>query len=366
MTMSLVMSHLHRERPPLRGPRWLHVGSTVLVLLVALLAPLQLQPYTVFDLTMVLVFAMGGLGLNLLTGFNGQISLGHSAFVALGAYVAALLIYDGWAYLAVLPISMIVCFAFGYLIGRPALRLQGLQLALVTLGLALITPPAIKRLGSITEGQEGINIFTVGAPEWSGLEDDQWIYYVTLVILLVAWVVAKRLTSGRIGRSLVAVRDNETVARTLGVRAAHTKTTTFALSGAFAGAAGVCYVYVVQFVGPDSFGLTMTIAFLSLIVIGGIGTVPGAIFGAFFVQYVPTVTEQINQSASGLTYGLALVVVMFVMPRGIVGLIRILLAPVIVKLPGSPAPGATTSAPAIPTVPTHAEEEEGASNDVVV
>jgi branched-chain amino acid transport system permease protein len=339
MSISSFMSRVHQERPPLRGPRWLHVGTAVVVLVAAALAPMQLQPYTVFDLTMVMVFAIGGLGLNLLTGFNGQISLGHSAFVALGAYTAALLIHDGWAYLAVLPISMAVCFVFGYLVGRPALRLQGLQLALVTLGLALITPPAIKRLGAITDGQEGINIFTVGAPEWSGLADDQWIYYVTLVILVLAWVVAQRLTSGRIGRSLVAVRDNETVARTLGVRAAHTKTTVFALSGAFAGAAGVCYVYVVQFVGPDSFGLAMTIAFLSLIVIGGIGTVPGAIFGAFFVQYVPTVTEQVNQSASGFTYGVALVIVMFVMPRGVVGLVRLLLGSVIDRLPGAPGQG---------------------------
>ena len=216
----------------------------------------------------------------------------------------------------------------------------------MTLGLAIITPAAIKRLGSVTDGQEGINVFTATAPTWSGLADDQWIYYLTLAGLVVAWAVMQRLTSGRIGRSLIAVRDNETVARTLGVRAAHTKTTTFALSGAFAGAAGVFYVYAVQFVGPDSFGLTMTIAFLSLIVIGGIGTVPGAIFGAFFIQYVPVVTESVNQSASGFTYGIALVVVMFVMPRGVVGLIRAVLRPVIAGLPGRRVGAAPTREPA--------------------
>ena len=346
MTRSGILGAVRREQAPLRGPRWLHVATTVVVLVVAVLAPLTMAPYVNFDLTMVLVYAIGGLGLNLLTGYNGQVSLGHSAFVALGAYTGAVLIHHGWPYPAVLPLSIVVCFIFGYLVGRPALRLQGLQLALVTLGLAIITPAAIKRLGSVTDGQEGINVFTATAPTWSGLADDQWIYYLTLAGLVVAWAVMQRLTSGRIGRSLIAVRDNETVARTLGVRAAHTKTTTFALSGAFAGAAGVFYVYAVQFVGPDSFGLTMTIAFLSLIVIGGIGTVPGAIFGAFFIQYVPVVTESVNQSASGFTYGIALVVVMFVMPRGVVGLIRAVLRPVIAGLPGRRVGVAPTREPA--------------------
>ncbi|MBC7630713.1 branched-chain amino acid ABC transporter permease [Aeromicrobium sp.] len=334
MSASTIITALRREQAPIQGPSWLHWSTTAVVLLVAIMLPLNSAPYVNFDLTMVMVYAIGGLGLNLLTGYNGQVSLGHSAFVALGAYTAAVLIHGGWGYLAVLPISIVVCFAFGYLVGRPALRLQGLQLALVTLGLAIITPAAIKRLGSVTDGQEGINVFTATAPDWSGLADDQWIFYVTLGGLAIAWVVAKRLTAGRIGRSLVAVRDNEIVARTLGIQAAHTKTTAFAISGAFAGAAGVFYVYAVQFVGPDSFGLTMTIAFLSLIVIGGIGTVPGAIFGAFFIQYIPTVTEQVNQSASGFTYGVALVVVMFVMPRGIVGLIRAALRPLVARIPG--------------------------------
>jgi len=334
MSLSSVLAALRRHQAPLEGPRWLHRALTAMVLVVAVLLPMYSAPYVNFDLTMVLVFAIGGLGLNLLTGYNGQVSLGHSAFVALGAYTAAVLIHNGWHYLIVLPISIAVCFAFGYLVGRPALRLQGLQLALVTLGLAIITPAAIERMGSVTEGQEGINVFSVTAPSWSGLAQDQWVYYLTLAGLVVGWVVAKRLTSGRIGRSLVAVRDNETVSRTLGIHAARTKTVVFALSGAYAGAAGVFYVYVVQFVGPDSFGLTMAIAFLSLIVIGGIGTLPGAIFGAFFVRYVPSVTEQINPSASGFVYGAALVIVMFVMPRGIVGLVRAALRPAMERIPG--------------------------------
>lgn len=358
MNGTSIITALRRERPPIRGPRWLHRTTGGVLLLLAALAPLYLQPYTVFDLSMVLVYAIGGLGLNLLTGYNGQISLGHSAFVALGAYTAAILIHDGWHYLVVLPIAMVLCFAFGYVVGRPALRLQGLQLALVTLGLAIITPPAIKRLGSVVEGQEGISVFEVGAPGWSGLADDQWIYYLTLIGLVLAWLVAARLSAGRVGRSLIAVRDNETVARTLGINTGRTKTTTFAISGAFAGAAGVFYTYVVKFVGPDSFGTAMAIAFVTLIVLGGIGTIPGALLGAFFIHYVPSWTEQVNDSAPGVIYGVTLVVAMFVMPRGMVGLCRILFAPIVSRLAGAPGPRPAPGRTSPPADAAHTETLE--------
>src|SRR5690606_23478350 len=138
---------------------------------------------------------------------------------------------------------------------------------------AIVTPAAIKRLDEFTKGQEGINLYTAQPPEWSGLERDQWVYFLCLVAALLAWVLTQRLSTGRVGRSLVAVRDNETVAQTLGVRTSRTKTKVFALSAAYAGVGGVLYVYVVQFVGPDSFGLVMAIAFISLIVVGGLSTI---------------------------------------------------------------------------------------------
>ncbi|WP_185995902.1 branched-chain amino acid ABC transporter permease [Nocardioides campestrisoli] len=341
------LTRLREPHAPLDAPVWLRAATFCLVAGVAALVPLYAQPYVNFDLSMVMIYAIVGMGLNLLTGFNGQISLGHSAFFATGAYVAAVMIQDGWHYLAVLPVAVVVTFVLGYLFGLPALRLQGLQLALVTLALAIVTPAAIKRLDDFTKGQEGINLYTAQPPEWTGLERDQWVYLLCLVGVLVAWLLTTRIASGRVGRSLVAVRDNETVARTLGVRSSRTKTTVFALSAAYTGVGGVLYVYVVQFVGPDSFGLVMAIAFISLIVVGGLGTISGAVFGAFFITYVPEWTADVNQAAAGMVYGLSLIVFMFVMPFGIAGLARAALRPVVDRVPGRRSLLSDRSAPTV-------------------
>lgn len=319
---------------PLDAPNWLRWTVFVLVVVVAVMIPLSSPTYVNFDLSMVMIYAIVGMGLNLLTGFNGQISLGHSAFFAVGAYIAAVLIKDGWNYLLVLPIALVVCFILGYLFGLPALRLRGLQLALVTLALAIVTPALIKRLDSITKGQEGINIFLKDPPAWSGLATDQWVYMICLVAVAIVWVVTRRLSTGRVGRSLISIRDNELVSETLGVRSSRMKTAIFAVTAAYAGLAGVLYTYVVQFVGPDSFGLPLAIAFISIIVVGGLGTVSGAIFGAFFIQYVPTWTADVGDSAAGFVYGFALVLFMFVMPFGIGGLIRGIIRPIVRKIPG--------------------------------
>ncbi|WP_204163858.1 branched-chain amino acid ABC transporter permease [Nocardioides solisilvae] len=352
------LARLREPHAPLDAPTWLRVATFCLVAGVAALLPLYVQPYVNFDLSMVMIYAIVGMGLNLLTGFNGQISLGHSAFFATGAYVAAVAIQDGWHYLAVLPVAVVVTFVLGYLFGLPALRLQGLQLALVTLALAIVTPSAIKRLDDFTKGQEGINLYTAQPPEWTGLERDQWVYLLCLVGVLVAWILTRRLSTGRIGRSLVAVRDNETVARTLGVRSSRTKTMVFAISAAYTGVGGVLYVYVVQFVGPDSFGLVMAIAFISLIVVGGLGTISGAVFGAFFITYVPEWTAGINQAAAGMVYGLSLIIFMFVMPFGIAGLARAALRPVVDRVPGKRGLLSGQGAPTVGGRSAAVDEEE--------
>lgn len=352
-----VLGRLRDAHPPLDAPVWLRVATFCAVGLVAAWIPLYAQPYVNFDLSMVMIYAIVGMGLNLLTGYNGQISLGHSAFFATGAYVAAVAIQEGWHYLSVLPLAVVVTFVLGYLFGLPALRLQGLQLALVTLALAIVTPAAIKRLDGFTKGQEGINLYTAQPPGWTGLERDQWVYLLCLVGVLLAWVLTRRLSTGRIGRSLVAVRDDETVARTLGVRSSRTKTVVFATSAAYAGLGGVLYVYVVQFVGPDSFGLPMAIAFISLIVVGGLGTISGAVFGAFFITYVPEFTAGVNDAAAGMVYGLALILFMFVMPFGVAGLVRAALRRVVDRIPGRRGLLSDRSAPAVVVPPAPAHEE---------
>ncbi|WP_153505550.1 branched-chain amino acid ABC transporter permease [Cumulibacter manganitolerans] len=319
---------------PLDAPIWLRLGTFAVVLAIGVLIPLNSPTYVNFDLSMVMVYAIVGMGLNLLTGFNGQISLGHSAFFATGAYIAAVMIKNDYNYLLTIPIAVVVTWVLGYLFGMPALRLRGLQLALVTLSLAIVTPALIKRLDNITKGQEGINVFLPEPPAWTGLAADQWVYFICLIALAIAWILTRRLSTGRVGRSLVGIRNNELVAQTLGVRASRVKTGVFALSAAYAGFAGVLYTYVVQFVGPDSFGLVMAITFISIIVVGGLGTISGAILGAAFIQYLPKVTSGAGDSAAGFFYGLALVAFMFLMPSGIAGLINLALGPMVRRLPG--------------------------------
>lgn len=336
-TVTGVIRSLHRRRPPVELPAWLRWSAYLVVIGALAVTPLIMAPTTNLNLSMVMVYAMVGMGLNLLTGNCGQISLGHSAFFALGAYIAAVGIQAGFHYLAVLPLAAVVCFAVGYLFGIPALRLQGLHLALITLGLALVTPALIKRLDGVTSGQEGISV-VIAPKDGLPLEADQRWYYLCLIVVAVGFIAARRLSSGRIGRSLIAVRDNEMAAETTGIRASRVKTTVFGISASYAGLGGVLYVYVVQFVGPDSFGLTMAIAFITMIVVGGLGSVTGAILGAFFIQYMPMWTSGINQAAAGVTYGVVLIAAMFVMPFGIVGLFRAGLAPFLSQFAGRKTP----------------------------
>ncbi|QYB04731.1 branched-chain amino acid ABC transporter permease [Rhodococcus sp. USK10] len=331
-----IVELLRRPRAELDPPRWLARATVAAVILVTAVAPLVSAPYVNFDRSMVLVYVVVGLGLNLLTGNTGQISLGHGFFFAVGAYLSAVLVENhDVPYLLLLPVAFAVCYVIGYLFGLPALRLHGLQLALATLGLALVTPAVIKRFEHVTDGQAGINIAGAEPPAFSGLERDQWVYFLCLVVALIAFFVVRRLSTGRIGRSLIAIRDYEAVATTLGVPATRTKTTVFALSASLAGVGGVLYSFVVQYVGPEAFGLPLAIAFITMIVIGGLGTVPGVVFGAFFVQYVPQWTAEINQSAAGITYGAALIVFIFVIPYGLISVIRWVLAPLVNKIPGT-------------------------------
>jgi branched-chain amino acid transport system permease protein len=330
-----ILDALRRPRAELDAPVWLSRATVVLVVVLAAVAPLVSAPYVNFDRSMVLVYVVVGLGLNLLTGNTGQISLGHGFFFAVGAYLSAVLIENhGVPYLLLIPLVFAVCYVIGYLFGLPALRLHGLQLALATLGLALVTPAVIKRFSGVTGGHAGINIFGAEAPDFTGLARDQWVYYLCLVVALVAYVVVRRLSIGRVGRSLIGIRDYEAVATTLGVPATRTKTTVFALSAALAGVGGVLYSFVVQYVGPEAFGLPLAIAFITMIVVGGLATVPGVVFGAFFVVYVPQWTADINQSAAGITYGATLILFIFVLPYGLISVFRWILGPLVARIPG--------------------------------
>jgi len=287
---------------------------------VALLLPFPLSGFRLFQFTQVCVYAMVLLGLNLLTGYNGQISLGHGAFYAMGAYTAAIMI-DRWGvgYGWTIPAAGLVCFVVGFLFGIPALRLEGLHLALATFALALAVPQILKYFDSWTGGSQGIVLSKPRAPLGLPLSRDQWLYYVALSVLIVLFVLTWNLLRTRPGRAIVAIRDNPIAAQAMGIDTALYKSLTFGVSACYTGIAGAVGGLAVAFVAPDSFNVFLSITFLVGIVIGGLASVPGAIFGALFIQFVPNYAQEISKAAPWAIYGIFLIAFMYVMPDGVAG-----------------------------------------------
>jgi branched-chain amino acid transport system permease protein len=298
------------------------VGLAALVV-VALLLPFLLSGFRLFQFTQVWIYAMVLLGLNLLTGYNGQISLGHGAFYALGAYTTAIMI-DRWSvpYLWTIPAAGLVCFASGFLFGIPALRLEGLHLALATFALALAVPQILKYFDGWTGGSQGIVLSKPRAPAGLALTSDQWLYYLALAVLVALLVLTWNLLRGRPGRAIVAIRDNPIAARAMGIHAALYKSLTFGVSACYTGVAGALGGLAVAFVAPDSFNVFLSITFLVGIVVGGLASVPGAIFGALFIQFVPNYAQEISKAAPWAIYGVFLIAFMYVMPDGVAGFLR--------------------------------------------
>ena len=217
------------------------------------IAPFVTSPYRVFQLNQSIVYAIALAGLVVLMGRTGQISVAHSAFFAVGAYTtAALMASANWPFVIALIGAAALSTLTGAIAGLPALRVTGLYLVLVTLALAVAAPIVIKRLGSVTGGASGIQIEKASAPEWSGLADDQWNYLITLLVALLMFWLARNLLRGRPGRAMVAVRDRELAALSLGISPGFIKVQAFALSAMFAGVAGGLYVHGVGFIAPGS------------------------------------------------------------------------------------------------------------------
>ena len=297
----------------------------VAALALALVVPLFAREFLVFQLTQMMVYAIAITGLNLLTGFNGQFSLGHSAFYALGAYTAAILM-DQWnvPYVWTLPVAGLICFVSGFLFGLPALRLEGVYLAVATFALAIATPQILKLspLESWTGGVQGITILKPDAPFGLPIGQDQWLYYFTLAVLLTLFVCAANLVRSRTGRAIMAIRDNPTAARCMGVNASLYKSLTFGVSALYTGVAGALGAIVVQFVAPDSFTLFLSIAFLVGLVVGGVGSILGSLAGAAFILFVPNLAEEVSKGLAGAVYGVMLILLIYVMPSGVAGLVR--------------------------------------------
>lgn len=323
-----------------------------LALLAGFALPLVCDDFFIFELALALVSMLAVLGLNILVGFTGQISLGHGAFYALGAYTAALLVGSvGIPYWLTLPLAAALCFVAGFLFGFPALRLAGHYLALATFALSICLPQLLKwqALEWLTGGAQGIVLDKPAAPAFVPLNPDQWLYCLTLAVTLLMFVLAHRLVTGRIGRAMCAVRDHPVAAAAMGIDIALVKTVTFGISAAYAGLAGALSAILVQFVSPDSYTMFLSISLLIGVAVGGMGTVAGAVFGGLFIQFVPSLADQVSKSATWAVYGVMLLVVGLLMRGGIEGALRALLGGCVRKVRGDGA-GRTARELSAPTV----------------
>ena len=307
--------------------------------------PAFLSDFAAQQLAYVAIYAVAVIGLNVLTGYTGQISLGHGAFMAIGGYTTAILMSDyGVKDIWTIPIAGLVAGAVGFLFGIPALRLSGLYLALATFAVAVATPAIIKRFEGFTGGGSGINLF--GTPELTAsltpvsvlgfdLNFNNWLYYLCVTVALVMYIAAWLLLRGRVGRAFRTVRDSETAAVSFGVSLARYKTLAFGISAAYAGVAGALFAIATTFVNPDTFPVALSISLLVGVVVAGLGSLVGVIAGAVLIQYLPLWAQ--GQSLPGaldwlpdtqrpggpaVVYGAVLIALMFLLPDGVAGLLR--------------------------------------------
>ena len=293
------------------------IAVTVVVAVVIGLLPLTLSNYHRSTGADVAVFFIAILALDIVTGYTGQISIGHGAFMAIGGYATAILTHDhGWSDLATLPVAALAGFVAGVIVGLPALRFHGVYLALTTFAVALAVPQLAKNYSSFTGGTEGLAL-----PVHTGL----WLYEVGWAVAGVMFVLAWLLLRGRTGRAFRAVRDSEIAAASSGVSLPVHKTVAFGVSAAMAAVAGSIYVLVNNFVNPDVFGLTLSLTILIGAVVGGLGSLWGILVGAAFVQLLPnalTTGHLVSSQAVPVVFGAVVIGVMALLPLGAADLLR--------------------------------------------
>jgi branched-chain amino acid transport system permease protein len=306
----------------------------LMLLVAALIAP-QIVPYFTepsyyfYLIDLMGIFAIGALGLGLLIGFAGQISMGHAAFTAIGAFFCGYTTLKlGWSFWLALPAGALVSGVAGYALGFPALRLSGQYLAIATLGFGVAVPQILVKWESVSGGFDGLKPV---APLLFGykLAAEEDYFYLVLACLAAAVWLARNIVNSRTGRAFIAVRDSETAAQAMGINLTHYKTLAFALSAAYAGLAGGLYAHLVRFIGATDFNLGMSVNFLTMIVVGGLTSIPGFVAGACFIVALPHVLNSVSrgfpagmkavaQNLPQVLTGVILILVVLYLPRGLV------------------------------------------------
>jgi branched-chain amino acid transport system permease protein len=323
---------------------WLVLVAAILI--VYALAPRFVSDFHSRNLAEAGIFFIAIVGLNLLTGYTGQISLGHGALMAVGGYTtAALVVHEHWRDVWTIPLAGLAAGIVGFVIGLPALRLSGLYLALATFAFAVAMPSLLKKFSGLTGGSEGLRLLEQAPLQVTGLSgtvtvfgqtttQNHFLYYLAWGIGLIGFALAWLLVRGRAGRTLRAVRDSEVAAASVGIDLAWTKTLAFALSGVYAGVAGALLAIQNEIVNPLSFTFLLSILILVGAVVGGLGSLPGMVLGALFVEYLPDLSTRVSsaQGVPDFVYGAAIIAVMLLLPTGAGGLVQRLARPLTTRL----------------------------------
>jgi branched-chain amino acid transport system permease protein len=298
-----------------------------LLVLLLLAAPFAAGEYLMSQLQFICIYSIVGLGLMLLVGFTGQISLGHAAFLAIGAYTEALLQARGVPFLVSLPCAALLSAAMGWVVGLPALRLKGIYLAIATLAFNVIIEEVITRWESLTGGNTGLHLNPIEVLGMK-LDGDTSFYYLCLALTILSILALMNLLRSPTGRAFVAIRDSEISASCMGVNLATYKTMSFALSAALTGVAGALYAHKVTFISPEQFTLVASIELVTIVILGGVGFLHGAVLGAAFLIVLPQLISVAkdylpsNVAGSGLqavVFGLVLIVFIIFEPLGLYG-----------------------------------------------
>ena len=300
--------------------------SALMLLLVA--APWLFAEYWLAQLTFVLIYSIAGFGIMLLAGFTGLFSLGHAAFLGVGAYTQAVLTNAGVPFPIALLGAAALSAAVGFVVGLPALRVKGIYLGMATLSFGFIVEEVLARWESMTKGNAGLHIKPPAMLGWT-LDTGTEFYFLCLVVTVLATLGILNLLRAPTGRAFVAIRDSEVSAQSMGIHLARYKTLSFALSAALAGVAGALYAHKLQFISPDQFNILQSIDLLLMIVVGGVGSVHGAFLGAIFLITMPQIIALVKDylpaaigqapGLQGLVYGVVLVAFVLFEPMGLYG-----------------------------------------------
>ena len=299
-----------------------------LLLLMLLAAPWLVPEYWLAQLTFVLIYGVIGLGLMLLAGYTGQFSMGHAAFVGVGAYAQAVLTNHGMPFPLAMIMSAALAAAAGIVVGLPALRVKGIYLGIATLAFGFIVEEVLARWESLTGGNAGMHVKAPAIFSWK-IESSEGFYFICLVTAVLVTLGVLNLLRSATGRAFVAIRDSEVSAQSMGIQLARYKTLSFALSAALAGLGGALYAHKLRFLSPDQFSILQSIDLLLLVVIGGLGSVHGAFLGAIFLIAMPQLIAMTKDylpdaigQAPGLqtaVYGAVLIAFVLFEPLGLYG-----------------------------------------------